>query len=186
MLSGTAVTIADMMTRRDQRVEEQQFFLSKYTSPVISFCLNIPGPIKTTADLRRLFDDGLDAIIKLLSSNNFPVLDRIEIHASTGDEAVLSVQSSAVELKKIMSEIEESHPLGRLFDIDVIDINGEKLSRNTYRKCLICDKQAQECARSRTHSVEEMQNKIEELLNPSKDASLFHTPDPFRHTYPPT
>ena len=40
-----------------------------------------------------------------------------------------------------------------------------KLSRGTYRKCIICGCQAQECARSRKHSVEELQAKIEELLN---------------------
>ena len=49
--------------------------------------------------------------------------------------------------------------------MDVIDINFEKLSRKSFRKCLICEAQAQECGRSRKHSVEELQNKIEEILN---------------------
>lgn len=59
---------------------------------------------------------------------------------------------------------EETHPVGRLFDLDVIDINGQKLSRPSFRKCIICGCQAQECARTRKHSVNEMQSKIEEML----------------------
>ena len=50
------------------------------------------------------------------------------------------------------------------FDIDVIDINFEKLSRKSFRKCLICEEQAQECGRSRKHSVEELQNRVKEIL----------------------
>ncbi len=72
-----------------------------------------------------------------------------------------------VQLKKIKNitiAIEESSQLGRLFDIDVIDVNFEKLSRKSFRKCLICEKQAQECGRSRKHSIEELQNKVEEIL----------------------
>ena len=49
--------------------------------------------------------------------------------------------------------------------MDVIDINFEKLSRKSFRKCLICEEQAQECGRSRKHSIEELQNKVEEILS---------------------
>ena len=43
----------------------------------------------------------------------------------------------------------------------------EKLSRKSFRKCLICEAQAQECGRSRKHSVGELQNKVEEILKKS-------------------
>lgn len=58
----------------------------------------------------------------------------------------------------------ETHPLGLIFDMDVLDANGIKFSRPTYRKCLLCDRQAQDCARSRRHSVSELQDKIGDLL----------------------
>ena len=48
--------------------------------------------------------------------------------------------------------------------MDVIDVNFEKLSRKSFRKCLICEEQAQECGRSRKHSIEELQEKVEEVL----------------------
>ena len=42
-------------------------------------------------------------------------------------------------------------------------MNFEKLSRKSFRKCLICEAQAQECGRSRKHSIEELQNKFRKL-----------------------
>ena len=61
--------------------------------------------------------------------------------------------------------MKESHPLGRLFDMDVLGPDGRKLSRMRYRKCLICGRQAQECSRSRTHTVREMQDAVDLMLN---------------------
>ena len=43
--------------------------------------------------------------------------------------------------------------------------DGRKLSRMRYRKCLICGRQAQECSRSRTHTVREMQDAVDLMLN---------------------
>ena len=83
----------------------------------------------------------------------------------SGDELIMALDAPAEDIKTLATEIEESHPLGRLFDMDVIGTDGMKLSRGTYRKCIICGCQAQECARSRKHSVEELQAKIEDLLN---------------------
>ncbi|MFR8726300.1 MAG: citrate lyase holo-[acyl-carrier protein] synthase [Mediterraneibacter faecis] len=40
----------------------------------------------------------------------------------------------------------------------------DTFSRPSYRKCIICGCQAQECARTRKHTVEEMQAKIEEMV----------------------
>ena len=54
--------------------------------------------------------------------------------------------------------------------MDVIGTDGEKLSRGVYRKCLICGCQAQECARSRKHSVEELQDKIMKMIEAYEEA----------------
>ena len=80
------------------------------------------------------------------------------------DELLLAIDCPAEKIKILTTEIEETHPIGRLFDMDVIDTDGQKLSRPSYRKCIICGCQAQECARTRKHTVEEMQAKIEEML----------------------
>ena len=104
---------------------------------------------------------------KYLKENNIEILEIQELNENTGNELFISTNSLAKKIKNITVAIEEGYDLGRLFDIDVIDINFEKLSRKSFRKCLICEEQAQECGRSRKHSVEELQNKIEEILKKS-------------------
>ena len=104
-------------------------------------------------------------ILENLKENNIKVLEIQELNENTGNELFISINSLAEKIKNITVAIEESCELGRLFDIDVIDINFEKLSRKSFRKCLICEEQAQECGRSRKHSVKELQDKIEKILS---------------------
>lgn len=47
-MNGINVTITDMMNCRDRRVSIQNELISKYDKPVLSFCMNIPGPVKPT------------------------------------------------------------------------------------------------------------------------------------------
>lgn len=165
MLIGNTVSLEEMLSCRERRAACQQHFLSAYHCPVISYCLNIPGPVKTNPELLKVFEIGKDEIIALLHQTQIPVIDLVIFNDKTGDELIACVDGSAQTIKKRTTIIEESHPLGRLFDIDVIDVNGEKLSRDGYRKCLLCDQQAQECARERRHTVEEMQSCIVQHMN---------------------
>jgi hypothetical protein len=59
---------------------------------------------------------------------------------------------------------EEADDLGRLFDIDVINTDGSKLSRNTARRCLICDSTVQLCARNRTHTAKELYHRAIQII----------------------
>lgn len=164
-MEGTEVVLADMLFCREQRVNIQNQFIHSYRCPVLSFCMNIPGPVKTGRQIRRAFEQGKEALLTALSAQNIVIHDRKEIHEKTGDELIMAVHCHAAVLKEIAWNIEETHKFGRLFDMDVIDVDGKKLSRNTFRKCLICDCQAQECARIRKHSIKEMQDRIEEMLS---------------------
>ena len=127
--------------------------------------MNIPGPIKTNNEIKKAFNIGKNLILEKLKENNIEILEIQELNKNTGNELFISVNSLAKKIKNITVSIEEASELGRLFDMDVIDINFEKLSRESFRKCLICEEQAQECGRSRKHSVEELQNKVEKILS---------------------
>ncbi|MGL6201522.1 MAG: citrate lyase holo-[acyl-carrier protein] synthase [Lachnospiraceae bacterium] len=168
MLIGNTVSLEEMLSCRERRAACQQTFLSKYHCPVISFCLNIPGPVKTNPELLKVFKIGKEEIIAFLQHMQIPVVGLVVFNDNTGDEFIACVDGPSQTIKQKTTMIEESHPLGRLFDIDVIDVNGEKLSRNGYRKCLICDQQAQECARARRHTVEEMQSCIVQYISKGK------------------
>ena len=163
-MEGQEVVLTDMLACRERRVNTQNAYIQKYHCPVISFCMNIPGPIKTNDKIKKAFLSGKEALFDALQKKNIPVLSQIEFDDKTGNEIILAVNYPADKIKELTTEIEETHPFGRLFDMDVIGTDGEKLSRGVYRKCLICGCQAQECARSRKHTVSEMQAKIEEIL----------------------
>jgi holo-ACP synthase len=165
MLVGETVDLEEMLACRERRAAQQQEYLVRFQQPLISFCLNIPGPVKTTPELLRLFTEGREEIFSLLTGRKLSVLVQSESHAGTGDELLLCVKTQdAAVVKSMMTDIEEKHPLGRLFDIDVLDAAGKKLSRPVFRRCLLCNRQAQECARSRRHTVPQMQAKIAAML----------------------
>lgn len=163
-MDGESVTLNEILNCRERRTEIQNFYLKKYKCTVISFCMNIPGPIKTNPLIRNAFSLGNEELIHALKKDDISILDFLYIHEKTGDELILSAKGDAARIKNLAAAIEEGHPLGRLFDIDVIAPDGNKLSRNNYRRCLICERQAQDCARIRRHSVLELQAKVEEIL----------------------
>ena len=164
-MTGNTVDLQRMLARRESRFREQQTFLQAHHCPLVSFSMNIPGPIKTNSLIRKAFTLGRDMLLSQLEKAGAKILEASEIHEDTGDELLLSVGNIRPEnLKDIAVNIEEASDLGRLYDIDVIAPDGQKLSRPNFRKCLICSRQAQECARSRTHSVSEMQAAIESIL----------------------
>jgi len=164
-MQSIEVGIDEILNCREKRVVIQNEMIRKYRKPIISFTMNIPGPIKTNNEIKKAFDIGKNLILEKLKENNITILEIQELNENTGNELFISVNSLAKKIKNITVSIEEASELGRLFDMDVIDINFEKLSRESFRKCLICEEQAQECGRSRKHSVGELQNKVEKILS---------------------
>lgn len=170
MLHGETVVLTDMLDCRERRARKQDEYREKYHTTIISFCMNIPGPIKTNEDITKVFHSGTHDILQYLEDNHIVILESVEYNEKTGNELILAVDcQDSKRIKDAMTHIEETHPIGRLFDIDVLDPNGNKMSRNTFRKCFICNCQAQECASRRRHSVLEMQEfidaKIQEYLS---------------------
>lgn len=163
-MDGIEINLMQMLDCRERRNAVQNELLQKYRRPVISFCMNIPGPVKTNPQIRGAFLAGRRELTSALQKNSFAILQAFDIAEATGDEWIAAVDADAAKIKELTMEIENRHPLGRLFDMDVIDLQGEKLSRPRFRKCLICGKQAQECARARAHSVKEMQDAVMKML----------------------
>jgi holo-ACP synthase len=82
----------------------------------------------------------------------------------SGPEGFISVDSKAEKIKKLAIEIEVKTAVGRLFDIDVFDSKGKKISRRDLnkppRECIICGEDARLCVRSRKHKIEEVLDKF--------------------------
>jgi len=159
------ITTNEICRTRDLRIEKLQYYFTKETDEIIPeglilFSLNIPGSIKDTPLYRKIFNSGLRAIQSVFSDQKIIYkLSEINIPSSgTGPEGYISINMSDLKkIKLITSDIEENHPLGRVFDIDIFDRNLEQVkSGREMRKCFICDRPAFECARSRRHSIDDI------------------------------
>lgn len=98
--------------------------LAQYGLPLVSFTMNMAGPVKDTPLSRFAFQAGVAALTKRLGG---PVSCCLT-EAVTGCEALLVYDRLAQVLKDVCMEL-ESTEVGRLYDLDVLDAAGEKLSR---------------------------------------------------------
>ena len=156
---GQEVTLEQVLLQRDQRVHLIRQLSDQYPQhSILSFKLNIPGPIKNNDTIKAVFNEGLNAL------PSHPVKQVVANYLAGGPEAILVYTMSPSALKQQMVTLEETHPLGRLFDCDVESIKRQDLGYSG-RQCLICDQQAQVCGRSRTHSVDQLIAKIEEIID---------------------
>ena len=156
------VTLQQVLQAREDRVARQKQFLTKHNCPLITFTMNIAGPVKTSPLIERGFTAGLQMLEKALPAE--AIRERYVHKSSTGWEGYFSVALPGNTLKSLCTEIEEATPLGRLFDMDVLDTAGRKLERSTLRGCFVCGKPGRGCAAGRLHSVEQLQAATRQIL----------------------
>ena len=100
----------------------------------------------------------------------------IERDLETGYEAYLITPLPLLEAKRIAVQIEDTHPLGRLFDIDIIDKDGVPVSRDRVgsrpRRCLVCDREARYCMRMRWHTQEEIWERINAMVDEYQNRTM--------------
>lgn len=168
ILGNKQVSLYEVLDAKEKRVMIQQRLLSDLKMPLISFTLNIAGNIKNFPLAKKTFLEGKSLIKKHLQRNNIAIVREKDNNSKTGFEAFFVVNSDALLLKKLMVQIENSSLLGRIFDIDILKVSGEKISREDIgvhnRTCLICNDFAHLCSRSKKHSMEEVVRKTVEIM----------------------
>ncbi len=163
------IGLTQMLAARDERVQRQRIWLNRYGGSLISFCINMPGEIKDNAEAHQLQAAGVLAVQRELKARSWVVSAHASWRHITGPEAFWSMLIPPETLKSAMITLEQQHPLGRLFDLDVLGIDGRSISRREFdlpaRQCLICHDLAAVCGRSRRHSSEELLNHIRHTLH---------------------
>lgn len=167
--AGIPVDLAAMLARREARVARRGAVLARHRQPVVSLTLVTPGPVKDTAEARYVFGLAVAAIRALLAGARLPVVDAEEQRLATGPEALFVVAAEPTALKRLLVGLEERHPLGRLWDIDVVDADGQGVGRGVLglpaRACLVCERPAHACARAQCHPLAELQRAIAEKID---------------------
>ena len=163
------ITLEQILEARELRAAHQKELLEKFKLPLVSFTANIPGAGKKTRESLIIFREGCNALMKKLTECGCSLEYDETNEPVTGYEAFYVVNMEERTLKAQMLQIEDEHPLGRLFDLDVIGADGKPISRGdlgySKRKCLLCGQDAQVCGRSRQHSTEALLEKIKSMVD---------------------
>lgn len=161
------ITLDKLLASRDRRVEMQQQLREKHPNLTL-VCLTVIMPGNVKRNLSSLIASQT-AINTLLNKLEGSIVDVITRDLETGYEAYVVTNKSQHDAKMIACGIEDSHPLGRLFDIDVLDPDGFPMKREMVgfspRRCLMCDNEARYCMRNRTHTPQELNAKIQEMID---------------------
>lgn len=190
------ITLHELLASRDARHATQQKLLAEHSGKTL-VCLTVvmPGSVKRNQQsltaahaaveaMRKAFavkeNKGLSPLTPLENPENLEPLENpvplespaptlLELDLETGYEAYLITPMPLLEAKRIAVNIEDTHPLGRLFDIDIINADGVPVSRDAIgekpRRCLVCDHEARYCMRMRWHTQEEIWAKINEMVD---------------------
>ena len=158
------MTLEDLLASRDARVAHQAELLGEYPGKAL-LCLTVmpPGPVKRSAMSLKIAAAAVEAVRGKFS----PVFEELR-DLETGYEGYFVVDLDSLDAKKVAVRLEETHPLGRLFDLDVIVDGPCPLGREAMglepRKCIICGRPVRECMRERTHTTEELLKKYDSVI----------------------
>ncbi len=182
------ISLDELLAARDARHEKQLSLLREHPDQTL-VCLTVimPGSEKRNALSLAVANAAVGAL-----RSAFPDSDIETCDLETGFEAYLLVPLSEIDAKRIAVRIEDTHPLGRLFDVDVIQrvfspsetasshfssqvspseilVDAVPLSRGAVgsapRRCLLCDNEARLCMRQHTHTHEQLMSRIQELVS---------------------
>ncbi len=184
-MKNMPITLDELLASRDARHAMQQKLMAEHSGKTL-VCLTVvmPGSVKRNQQsltvaraavkaMRKAYnisDDLLPETELLTNELKFETREcLVERDLNTGYEAYLITPLPLLEAKRVAVDIEDTHPLGRLFDIDVIDAQGIPVSRDRVggqpRRCLVCDHEARYCMRMRWHTQEEIWARIKQMTD---------------------
>lgn len=168
VITGSPVTSGELRAARDRRVlKKWELLASGGEFCLVEFSLNIAGTIKVFPFARAAFREEIRELSDRLA--RFSVLKTEVFEENSGDYAFFLLKSQTIQVKKFLVSIEESHPLGRLFNLDVCGPDGISVKRHDLgllpRTCLVCGEDAHVCAEKKSHSMELIQWQTAKLFH---------------------
>ena len=160
------VSLPQLLAARDARAALERDLIARHADcTLVVLTVVVPGAEKRTEASLLVARAACAALDKLLAAH---CRHRLERDLATGFEAYWLVDLPQLEAKRRTVELEDTHPLGRLFDADVILPGGRPLSRTELgappRRCLLCDREARFCMRNGSHTREELHAKIAQMI----------------------
>lgn len=124
------ITLNELLASRDARHATQQKLLAEHSGKTL-VCLTVvmPGSVKRNQQSLTAAHAAVEAMRKAFGQEQL-----LELDLETGYEAYLITPIPLLEAKRIAVNIEDTHPLGRLFDIDIINADGVPVSETPSAK----------------------------------------------------
>lgn len=171
----TVVSLPTLLASREARQVRQQEWLASHALTLISFTVVAPGAVKDSVLTRRIFNHGFRALLQLAERSGWEIKKQRSFTHTCGALGLLAINAPADRVKHATIELEQHHPLGRLWDIDVLTPTGEILSRRHFslpaRRCLVCQQDAAICARQQLHPLAELHQRMEALLDDAENST---------------
>ncbi|MGY0569829.1 citrate lyase holo-[acyl-carrier protein] synthase [Bradyrhizobium sp. RDM12] len=168
-VNAAEVGLEEMLAAREQRATRQAAALARFGKPLVSMTMVMPGPVKGGPLPRRVLELAVQEMEAACRARGWRILSRKALWQKTGPEALSVIDADAVSLKLAMIELEDHHPLGRLWDLDVIAPGQAQLSRQSLgespRRCLACGRPARVCGRSRRHPLGQLLTTIGRIVH---------------------
>ena len=109
VITGSPVTSVELRAARDRRVlKKWELLTTGGEICLVEFSLNIAGAVKTFPFARAAFREEVRELSDRLS--RFSVLKTEVYEKNTGDCAFFLLKSQAIQVKKFLVSVEESHP----------------------------------------------------------------------------
>ena len=161
------ISLDQLLASRDRRWHRQQELLKEHRDKSL-LCLTVimPGSVKRNR-LSLVVAQAATEALRVTFGDSITWMEERDLE--TGYEVYAMTTLPLLEAKRLTCRIEEEHPLGRLFDLDVIDATGTPVARAAIgmpqRRCLLCENEARYCMRNHTHSREELQDRIKTIVD---------------------
>ncbi len=164
------VTLEQLLQSRDRRVQHQRDLLGAYPGKsLLCLTVQLPGAQKRSADSLCIAHAGVEAVREAFSLVYEELRD-----LETGFEGYFLLEGDPLLLKRRCCRIEDTHPLGRLMDLDILAVPhadalpvpvGREAVGLEPRRCLLCGAPARVCMRTREHALPELLEKIRQMVN---------------------
>ena len=163
----STITLEQLLSARDRRAEREHQLLEAFPdASLVVLTVIMPGNVKRDRNSLTVAHAALSELNALFDGKTILNENR---DLPTGFEAFFVVDSPELPLKQALASIEDSHPLGRLMDLDVIRHDGSPISRSELglpaRTCMLCDSPARVCMRARSHTQDEILTHINGLID---------------------
>ncbi len=161
------VTVEQLVVARERRRARQGRMLRDWNGPVVELQLVTPGPVKWWSWSEQVFDAAQALLRQGFGERGWAVREWVNVRPPTGAEAQVCVDANPWAIKRMVLALEESHPLGRLWSMDVVTREGQ-LNRADIglrpRRCLVCPGEAAICTARDAHPDKVLLGEVERIL----------------------